>query len=76
MLWTRNDSEMTGLDVLKEIRKKDTETSVIVLSGVDEKEVIDEYYQHGATKYITKNSFFIDSLIDIIKTEFAQNSSV
>ncbi len=76
MLWTRSDSEMTGLDVLKEIRKKDSETSVIVLSGIDDQELIDEYYENGATKYITKDSFFIDSLIDIIKSEFAQNSNV
>ncbi len=76
MLWTRNDSDMTGLDVLKEIRKQDSDTSVIVLSGNDEKSLIDEYYQNGATKYITKNSFFIDTLIDVIKEEFAQNSRV
>lgn len=76
MLWTRNDSEITGLDVLKEIRNKNLETPVIVLSGVDDKDVIDEYYQNGATKYITKDSFFIDSLIEIIKSNFAQRSKV
>lgn len=76
MLWSRNDSEMTGLDVLKEIRKKDREASVIVLSGIDEKDIINEYYENGATKYITKDSYFIDILIDTIKSEFTQNSKV
>ena len=76
MLWTRGDSEMTGLDVLKEIRKEDSETSVIVLAGIGDQDLSDEYYKNGATNYITKDSFFIDSLIEIIKSKFVQNSDV
>lgn len=75
MLASKNDSDWTGLDVLKKIRARFADIPVFILSGNQEETLIEDYYSNGATKYITKNSFFIDSLIDEIKKELSTNSS-
>ncbi|MFW5656038.1 MAG: response regulator [Bacteroidota bacterium] len=70
MLWPRNESNWSGLDVLKKVRELGHDIPVIVLSGTQEPDLIDDYYANGATKYIIKNSFFIDTLIETIKQQF------
>ena len=75
MLASKNESDWTGLDVLKKIRERYAEIPVFILSGNQDESLINDYYSNGATKYITKNSFFIDSLIEEIKKEFSTNGS-
>ncbi len=75
MLASKNESDWTGMDVLKRIREKYTDIPVFILSGNQEDDIIEKYYSNGATKYIAKNSYFIDSLIDEIKNVFSSNSS-
>ena len=75
MLAGKNESDWTGLDVLAKIRNRFTDIPVFILSGNQDESLIEKYYASGATKYITKNSFFIDSLIDEIKEVFSSNGS-
>lgn len=58
---------MNGMDTLMEIRKKDNRIPVIILTSHEEKTLEDEYYRKGATKFLPKNDYFIDSLIESIE---------
>lgn len=60
-------SMMNGLDVLEEIRKKNKKVPVLVLSSQPSKELIEDFYKKGATGYISKEDYFIDTLIDSIE---------
>jgi DNA-binding NtrC family response regulator len=64
---------LTGLEVLKLIREKSADIPVIMLSGQDDHDLIPEFIKHGATKYIAKDSFFIDSLIESIQKVVSAN---
>jgi len=59
-----------GIDILKKIREIDTQVPVIMLSGERNKQVIDEYTKNGIEKFIIKDSYFIDSLIESIEDVF------
>lgn len=61
-------SNLTGMDVLVKIREMGKEMPVIMLSSQEDTDLIPELINKGATKYIRKDSFFIDSLIDSIET--------
>jgi DNA-binding NtrC family response regulator len=58
---------LSGLEVLKQIRGNSNDVPVIMLSGQEDKNLIPEFMKHGATRYIAKDSFFIDSLIESIQ---------
>lgn len=60
-------SMMNGLDVLEEIRKMNKKVPVLVLSSQPSKELIEDFYKKGATGYIRKEDYFIDTLIDSIE---------
>lgn len=60
-------SMMNGLDVLEEIRKMNKKVPVLVLSSQPSKELIEDFYKKGATGYISKEDYFIDTLIDSIE---------
>lgn len=55
-----------GLEILQDIRKTNKEVPVLVLSGEQNQDIIESYVRSGVTKFITKDSFFIDSLIETI----------
>ena len=46
--------EMTGVDVLRELRKKNDSTKVIMVTGVEEPEVMDEARRLGIVTYVHK----------------------
>ena len=46
--------EMTGVDVLRGLRKKGNMTKVIMVTGVEEPEVIDEAQALGVVTYVHK----------------------
>ncbi len=56
-----------GIEILKKIREIDTNIPVIMLSGEKSKTIIDEYAKNGAKKFIIKDLYFIDSLIESIE---------
>jgi DNA-binding NtrC family response regulator len=58
---------MSGIEILKKLKKLDKNISVIVLSRHKDQELISEYLKNGASKYIPKENFFIDELIESIE---------
>lgn len=45
---------MSGMDALKEIRKRSVNAKVIVITAVEDTQVAEEAKRHGAVDYITK----------------------
>lgn len=61
------ENKLSGLETLKEIRKFSTDVPVVVLTGQGDDTVLSEFMEHGANRYLTKDDFFIDSLIETIQ---------
>lgn len=67
-IFTKNDNVlMSGLDALVEIRKTNKEVDIIILSNQTDQAVIDEFFAKGATTYLSKEGYFIDTLIETIE---------
>jgi len=60
-------NKLNGLDTLKEIRKVDKEVPVVILTGQGDDELLAEFMENGANRYLTKDDYFIDSLIETIQ---------
>lgn len=58
---------LSGLETLKEIRKVNKDVPVVILTGQDDDTLLSEFMENGANRYLTKNDFFIDSLIETIQ---------
>ncbi|MCL4149073.1 UNVERIFIED_CONTAM: hypothetical protein GTU68_042479 [Idotea baltica] len=58
---------MTGLDILKQVRKYNEDISTIILSGQEKVEVVVEAYGNGANSYIIKNDNAIVALTNEVK---------
>ena len=58
---------MNGMETLKKLKKIDKNITVIVLSKQQDQKLISEFLKNGASKYIAKENFFIDELIDSIE---------
>jgi DNA-binding NtrC family response regulator len=68
-----NNTQLSkGIEILKKIREVDTEVPVIMLSGENNENIIDEYAKNGVNKFIIKDSYFIDSLIESIEDVFTE----
>ena len=64
---TRPDEDrLNGLETLKEIRKANREVPVVILTGQGDDELLSDFMEHGANRYLTKDDFFIDSLVETI----------
>ncbi len=61
------EERMDGLDTLIEIRKLDKDVPVVILTGQGDDELLSEFMENGASRYLTKDDFFIDSLIETIQ---------
>jgi CheY-like chemotaxis protein len=55
---------MTGLDVVREIKKTKPSIPVIILSGNNDKSAVEDAKNAGITDYIVKDGYFIDNLIE------------
>jgi FixJ family two-component response regulator len=64
-------TDMSGLDILLKIRNYDRSLPVVILSGFDDSELKRKYLTSGACKFIPKNDYFIDELIETIDERFA-----
>jgi DNA-binding response OmpR family regulator len=60
-------NNLNGLDTLKEIRKINKGVPVVILTGQGDDELLSEFMENGANRYLTKDDFFIDSLIETIQ---------
>ncbi|MGC8802734.1 MAG: response regulator, partial [Bacteroidales bacterium] len=68
-----NSNYSTGFEILREIRKQDTSVEIFVLTANDNDSLKNEYATLGVKKFITKNEFFIDNLIEAIGNNLAKN---
>lgn len=69
-LGTDSENTMTGLDTLREINKINSQIPVVILSREKDKDTIAEFKREGAMKYVVKDDYFIDTLIDTIEGHF------
>ena len=67
LFYLHGTSGMSGLDTLKEIRKQNRNVPVIILSGQEDLSLIREFINHGALKYIPKEDYFIDVLVESVE---------
>jgi len=65
------ENRLSGLETLMEIRKKDADVPVVILTGQGDDELLAEFMEKGADRYLTKDDFFIDSLIETIQQVIA-----
>lgn len=56
----------SGIDLLKEIRKKDKETKVVIISSVEQQATVDKAHELGVSAYIMK-PFEEKKMLDTIK---------
>ncbi|RLD96126.1 MAG: hypothetical protein DRJ29_00610 [Bacteroidetes bacterium] len=61
------ENKLNGLDTLKEIRKVNTYVPVVILTGQGDDSLLSEFMENGANRYLTKDDYFIDSLIETIQ---------
>ncbi len=60
----------TGLQLLGDIRKMNADIPVIILTGEQSADLKGEYQKHNVLQFITKDEFFIDTLIEELKKHF------
>ena len=58
---------MSGMETLIKLKKIDKNVTVIVLSHQQDQKLITEFLKNGVSKYIAKDNFFIDELIESIE---------
>ena len=61
--------QMNGLQVVRKIREMDKEATILVLSSQEDESIIEDFIQSGAKQYISKDDYFIDTLIETIEAE-------
>ncbi len=67
ILSSSGDSLLNGMDTLKEIRKVNKDIPVVILTGQGDDGLLSEFMEQGANRYLTKDDYFIDSLIETIQ---------
>lgn len=65
------ENSLSGMETLKEIRKLDKKVPVVILTGQGDDSLLAEFMEAGASRYLTKDDFFIDSLIETIQQVLA-----
>lgn len=60
-------NRLSGLETLREIRKVSKDVPVVILTGQGDDTLLSEFMEQGANRYLTKDDFFIDSLIETIQ---------
>jgi two-component system OmpR family response regulator len=64
---------MSGLDTLRKITEKNRNIPVIILSREKNENLIKKFIDYGAKRYVIKDDFFIDTLIETIDEHFSNN---
>jgi DNA-binding NarL/FixJ family response regulator len=63
---------MSGLDTLKKINEKNNHIPVVILSREKDKALISKFLQVGAMRYVIKDDFFINTLIETVENYFME----
>lgn len=58
-----------GMEILKEIKLINNQLPVIILTSQEDPALADEFISNGATKFIPKNDYFIDALLETIEKQ-------
>jgi two-component system, OmpR family, response regulator len=66
------EGSLSGLDTLKKIRELGTDTTIVALSREKDEDTIAEFIRNGAQKYVVKDDYFIDTLIETIENHFSK----
>ena len=65
-----DSDKMTGMEVAKTIREMNPAITLAFLTGNDDYAVIEEAKSIGIDKYVLKDGYFIDNLIEYISNLF------
>ena len=65
-----DENTLNGLETLKEIRNVNKDIPVVILTGQGDDKLLSEFMENGADKYLTKNDYFINSLMETIEQVF------
>jgi DNA-binding NarL/FixJ family response regulator len=68
-MFMEKKGQMDGLQLVRRIRTVDQDATILVLSGQEDESIVEDFIQSGAKKYISKDDYFIDTLIDTIEKE-------
>ena len=60
------ETSLDGMDTLEKIKEINPNIPVIVLTGFGNDELLAEFMEKGASRFLTKDDYFIDSLIETI----------
>ncbi len=71
-LGSDEENTMTGLDTLQKINAYNADIPVIILSREKDRDTIAKFIKQGAMKYVVKDDYFIDTLIDTIEGHFVK----
>ncbi len=63
------DTNKTGMEILREIKNYDNQLPVIILTSLEDQLLADEFITNGAVKFIPKNDYFIDALMETIEMQ-------
>jgi two-component system OmpR family response regulator len=64
--------KLNGLETLEKIKVISPKIPVIILSSQEDKELIPLYFLKGASRYISKDDYFVDSLVEAIDAELSK----
>jgi DNA-binding NarL/FixJ family response regulator len=66
-LFPEDQGKLSGMDVLIKLKEMNSKAEVIVLSCQEDENLIPQFIKNGARKYISKDDYFIDDLIESIE---------
>ena len=61
-----DENSMNGMETLEKIKEINNDLPVIVLTGFGNDELLAKFMEKGAARFLTKDDYFIDSLIETI----------
>ena len=70
-LGDEDSKSMSGLETLHKISNFSKDLNVIILSREKNPGLIQKFIENGAKKYVIKDDYFIDTLIETIENHFA-----
>jgi DNA-binding NarL/FixJ family response regulator len=73
ILGDEESEAMSGLETLKKINEQNNNIPVIILSREKNETLIKKFMEYGAKRYVIKDDFFIDTLIETIDEQFSDN---
>jgi two-component system, OmpR family, response regulator len=70
ILGETDSDAMSGLETMKKIHDINENIPVVILSREKDEGLIDEFIKLGAKKYVVKDDYFIDTLVETIEDHF------